>query len=101
MNAGPAVLAAPVNAPDDPARAVFRRIAWRLLPLLTLAYIVNFLDRTNIGFAAITMNHDIGLSSAQFGYGAGVLFISYCFAELRATSRCTVSARALGSAASW
>src|SRR5579875_3909217 len=75
---------APSASPDiaDAARPVFRRIAWRLLPLLTLAYIVNFLDRTNIGFAAITMNHDVGLSAAQFGYGAGVLFIGYCFFEL-------------------
>ncbi|MDT7951577.1 MAG: MFS transporter [Acetobacteraceae bacterium] len=66
----------------DPADAIFRRIGWRLLPLLTLAYIVNFLDRTNVGFAAITMNKDVGLTPAQFGYGAGTLFVGYCLFEL-------------------
>jgi MFS family permease len=80
--AQPATVAAVSPHAAEAARPVFRRIAWRLLPLLTLAYIVNFLDRTNIGFAAITMNHDVGLSAAQFGYGAGVLFIGYCFFEL-------------------
>jgi ACS family tartrate transporter-like MFS transporter len=53
-----------------------------LVPLLTIAYIVNFLDRTNVGFAAITMNQAVGLTPAQFGFGAGILFLGYCFFEL-------------------
>jgi MFS transporter, ACS family, tartrate transporter len=81
-NAGSAALAGAQDEQADAARPAFRRIAWRLLPLLTLAYIVNFLDRTNIGFAAITMNHDVGLTSAEFGYGAGVLFLGYCLCEV-------------------
>lgn len=80
--AGSAILTPPGEIAVDPARAVFRRIAWRLLPLLTLAYIVNYLDRTNIGFAAITMNRDIGLTATQFGYGAGILFLGYCLCEV-------------------
>ena len=72
----------PQIGPDEAARAVFKRIGWRLLPLLTLAYIVNFLDRTNVGFAAITMNKAVGLTSAEFGYGAGILFLGYCLFEL-------------------
>jgi ACS family tartrate transporter-like MFS transporter len=63
-------------------RIVFSKMAWRVLPLLTLAYIVNFLDRTNVGFAALTMNKAIGLTSAQFGYGAGILFLGYCVFEV-------------------
>ena len=63
-------------------QAVFRKMAWRILPLLTLAYIVNFLDRTNVGFAALTMNADVGLTSAQFGTGAGILFLGYCLFEV-------------------
>ena len=63
-------------------RLVFRKVAWRILPLLTLAYIVNFLDRTNVGFAALTMNADVGLTPAQFGTGAGVLFLGYCLFEV-------------------
>jgi MFS transporter, ACS family, tartrate transporter len=74
-----AVLATVDEASDD---KIFRKIAWRILPVLTLAYIVNFLDRTNVGFAAITMNQAIGLSPAQFGYGAGILFLGYCFLEV-------------------
>ncbi len=75
--------AAPVPAElDDTERRLFARLAWRVLPLLTLAYVVNFLDRTNIGFAALTMNKAVGLTAAQFGYGAGVLFLGYCLFEL-------------------
>jgi ACS family tartrate transporter-like MFS transporter len=63
-------------------KRVFYKIAWRVLPLLTIAYIVNFLDRTNVAFAALTMNQDVGLSAAQFGYGAGILFLGYCLFEV-------------------
>lgn len=63
-------------------KAAFSKIAWRIVPLLTIAYIVNFLDRTNVAFAALTMNQDVGLTAAQFGYGAGILFIGYCLFEV-------------------
>jgi MFS family permease len=63
-------------------KTAFGKIAWRIVPLLTIAYIVNFLDRTNIAFAALTMNQEIGLTTAQFGYGAGILFIGYCLFEV-------------------
>jgi MFS family permease len=67
----------------DPAEEqIFRKIAWRVLPLLTAACIVNFLDRTNVGFAALTMNQALGITPAQFGYGAGILFLGYCFLEV-------------------
>ena len=60
----------------------FRKIAVRLLPILTIAYVLNFLDRNNIGFAALTMNKEIGLTATQFGYGAGIFFLGYCFFEI-------------------
>lgn len=63
-------------------KQVFSKVAWRILPLLTIAYIVNFLDRTNVGFAALTMNRDVGLTAAEFGYGSGILFLGYCFFEV-------------------
>jgi MFS transporter, ACS family, tartrate transporter len=63
-------------------KVAFGKIAWRIVPLLTIAYIVNFLDRTNVAFAALTMNQDVGLTTAQFGYGAGILFIGYCLFEV-------------------
>jgi ACS family tartrate transporter-like MFS transporter len=64
------------------ADRVFNKAAWRVLPVLTLAYVFNYLDRNNIGFAALTMNHDVGLTATQFGRGAGVLFVGYCFLEV-------------------
>ncbi len=66
---------------DADAR-LFSKVAWRLLPVLILAYIFNYLDRNNIGFAALTMNKEIGLTATQFGRGAGILFLGYCFLEV-------------------
>ncbi|MFC0406835.1 MFS transporter [Roseomonas elaeocarpi] len=85
MSASKTVLSAPpdaVSVQEQDEQRVFRKIAWRILPLLTLAYIVNFLDRTNVGFAALTMNQEIGLTAAQFGTGAGILFLGYCVFEV-------------------
>jgi MFS transporter, ACS family, tartrate transporter len=67
---------------DPQQEAVLKKIAWRIVPLLTLAYIVNYLDRTNIGFAALTMNKDLEFTATQFGIGAGVLFIGYTVFEV-------------------
>jgi ACS family tartrate transporter-like MFS transporter len=66
----------------DIEKQVTNKIFWRLLPLLILLYIVSYLDRVNVGFAALTMNADIGLSSAVFGWGAGLFFIGYCLFEV-------------------
>lgn len=63
-------------------RRLFAKIAWRLLPLLTVGYILNYMDRNNIGFAALTMNREVGLSATQFGAGAGILFLGYCGFEV-------------------
>jgi ACS family tartrate transporter-like MFS transporter len=61
---------------------VVRRAARRLLPLLVLLYLVNYLDRVNVGFAALTMNADLGLSTAAYGLGAGLFFIGYFIFEV-------------------
>jgi MFS transporter, ACS family, tartrate transporter len=66
----------------DAEARIFRKIAWRILPVLTLAYVFNYLDRNNIGFAALTMNREVGLTATQFGIGAGILFLGYCFLEV-------------------
>ena len=58
--------------------AVIRKVAWRLVPFLTVGYFLASLDRVNVGFAALQMNKDIGLSSEAFGLGAGLFFVSYC-----------------------
>jgi sugar phosphate permease len=63
-------------------RRVFSKIAWRLMPVLTVSYILNYLDRTNVSFAALTMNEAIGLTAAQFGLGSGIFFLGYCLLEV-------------------
>src|SRR5471030_1117016 len=71
-----------MEAISEAERRVFTKIAWRLMPLLTVGYILNYLDRNNICFAALTMNREIGLTATQFGTGAGILFFGYCFFEV-------------------
>ena len=61
---------------------VLRKVSRRLIPFLALLYFVAFLDRVNIGFAALTMNEDIGLSAAAYGLGAGIFFIGYVIFEV-------------------
>jgi len=67
---------------EESERRVFSKIAWRLVPLLTVAYVLNYLDRSNIGFAALTMNQALGLTATEFGFAAGFLFLSYCVLEI-------------------
>jgi MFS transporter, ACS family, tartrate transporter len=67
---------------DALQQKVLRKIAWRLVPFLTLAYIVNYLDRSNISFASLTMNEDLGLTATEYGFGAGILFLSYTVFEI-------------------
>lgn len=63
-------------------REIFSRAAWRLIPFLMLLYVVSFLDRVNVGFAALTMNGDLGFSPELYGFGAGVFFWGYFTCEL-------------------
>jgi MFS family permease len=63
-------------------QCALRKAAWRLIPLLALAYFFNYLDRTSVGFAALTMNKDLGLTATQFGWGAGIMFFGYCLFEV-------------------
>src|SRR5438067_228348 len=63
---------------------IFAQCAWRLLPLIIVAFIVNFLDRTNVGFAALTMNRDLHFSPSVYGLGAGIFFLSYSIFQVPA-----------------
>ena len=65
----------------DPAR-VLRAVKLRIIPFILFLYISAVLDRTNIAFAALTMNSSLGVSSRQFGFLAGIFFIGYFFFEL-------------------
>ena len=59
-----------------------RQAAWRLIPLLAIGYLISVIDRTNIGFAALTMNKEVGLSATQFGFAGGMFYVGYVFFEL-------------------
>jgi len=62
--------------------ALLARVRRRLIPFMFLLYIVSYLDRINIGFAALQMNRDLGLSPAVYGFGAGIFFIGYFLFEV-------------------
>lgn len=53
------------------------KIAWRILPFLAVLYVVSYLDRVNVSFAALTMNADLGMSATLYGWGAGIFFFGY------------------------
>ncbi len=61
---------------------IFARAAWRLIPFVMLLYVVSFLDRVNVSFAALTMNDDLGFSAEVYGFGAGVFFLGYFLFEM-------------------
>jgi len=63
-------------------QSAVRKAALRFVPLLTIAYLFNYLDRTSLGFAALTMNKQLGLSTGQFGLAAGILFVGYSLFEV-------------------
>jgi len=65
-----------------PERAVVRKAMWRLLPFLCFIYFIAYLDRVNVGFAALTMNEDLALSATAFGNGAGIFFLAYFLFEV-------------------
>jgi MFS transporter, ACS family, tartrate transporter len=67
---------------DAVLQSAVRKAALRFVPLLTIAYLFNYLDRTSLGFAALTMNQQLGLTAGQFGLAAGILFVGYSLFEV-------------------
>ncbi|MGA2843769.1 MAG: MFS transporter [Steroidobacteraceae bacterium] len=75
--------AIPVSAPSvDPHAATIRKIYLRLIPLLFLMMFFNYLDRINLGFAGLQMNHALGFSPAVFGFGASIFFLGYMILQI-------------------
>ncbi len=74
---------APGSSPVSPVdgNAVLRKVTRHFLPLIGLCYIVLYLDRLNIGVAALTMNSELGISATAYGFAAGVYFWSYTLLE--------------------
>jgi ACS family tartrate transporter-like MFS transporter len=67
--------------PDFKRRTIVK-VSWRLLPLVVVSYLVAYIDRTNVAFAALTMNKDLGLSAYAYGWGAGIFFLGYALFEV-------------------
>ena len=65
---------------------VLRKITLRIIPFIMLLYFIAFLDRVNIGFAALTMNQELGFSPTVFGIGAGIFFLGYFLFEVPSKS---------------
>jgi sugar phosphate permease len=68
--------------PANEVDAVVRKAAWRLVPILFVAYLINFIDRVNISFAKLQMSSALGLDDVAFGIGAGMFFIGYFLFEV-------------------
>src|SRR6185312_6237900 len=63
-------------------RRAMSKVAARLIPFMIAAFIINFLDRVNIGFAALDMTRELGLTYRQFGLAAGIFFAGYALVEI-------------------
>lgn len=66
----------------DIERSTLRTVAWRLLPFICLLYVLNILDRANVGFARLAMQDDLGLSQATFDLGFGMFYVGYLLFEV-------------------
>ena len=66
----------------DIESVVVGKVTRRLFPFMIILTMVNFIDRVNIGFAALTMNKDLGIDPAVFGLAAGIFFLGYVLFEV-------------------
>lgn len=62
--------------------STIRKVVWRFVPFLIVCYFVSYLDKVNIGFAALSMNKALGLTPSQYGFGAGIFFFTYALCEI-------------------
>src|SRR4051812_5389581 len=62
--------------------STMRRVSWRLMPFLLLAYLICYIDRVNVGFAALQMNKAVGIDPKTYGLGAGIFFVGYFIFEV-------------------
>jgi MFS family permease len=70
------------SADQELEAATMRRVSWRLMPFLLLAYLICYIDRVNVGFAALQMNKAVGIDPKTYGLGAGIFFIGYFIFEV-------------------
>ena len=70
---------------EDIAERTRRRITRRLMPFLFVLYVFNYMNRVNVGYAALQMTGDLGFSNTVFGFGAGIFFIGYFLLQIPST----------------
>lgn len=63
-------------------KALVRKITWRIIPFVFILYVISYLDRANIGYAALQMNKELALSSEAFGFVSGIFFLGYFLFEV-------------------
>src|SRR5262245_32564128 len=71
-----------LSTPSDIHREVIGRVIRRLVPFAFICFVIAYLGRVNVGFAATALQKDLGLNDAQFGQGAGLFFVGYCLFEV-------------------
>jgi ACS family tartrate transporter-like MFS transporter len=85
----------------DIEKRTLRKITWRIVPFIMILYLIAYIDRVNIGFAAITMKEDLGFTASILGFGAGIFFWAISSLKFPPTLFCTKLALAFGLHGSW
>jgi ACS family tartrate transporter-like MFS transporter len=67
---------------DQDERRLWRRVAWRIIPIVGLAYLMSYIDRANLGYVAQPMSRELGLDAAQIGLAGGLFFLGYVLVEV-------------------
>src|SRR5262245_15461282 len=85
----PSLTAVPASRPDliggddtDLARTTMRRVSRRLIPLVFVLFICNYLDRTNVAIAKLQLNADLGFSGTAYSFGVSIFFVGYTLLEI-------------------
>jgi MFS transporter, ACS family, tartrate transporter len=76
------MVASPADAANPIEAGTIRKLRWRIIPFVFVLFVIAFVDRINIGFAALTMNKELAISSQQFGFVAGIFFFGYFVFEV-------------------
>lgn len=70
------------NVSELEKQQLLKKLFWKILPILFIAYFFSFLDRVNIGYAKLQMQDAIGFTDSQYALAAGIFFIGYAFFEI-------------------
>ena len=68
--------------PTEIETSTIRKLRSRIIPFVFVLFVINFLDRANIAFAALTMNKELAITSQQYGFVAGIFFLGYFIFEI-------------------